>query len=293
MHIIKISGGLGNQLFQYSFFLAISDKFPKQICKLDISSYRLYEPHNGFELKSIFPNLHLPIISNFEQFLLKNYIKFIQKLNITPFQKINEKRLIFNTKYLENDSPTIFEGFWQSPKYFRDIERNIHDAFIFPLLSSKKNNSIQKKILATESVSIHVRRGDYVKTTSMLAKAGSVCGLIYYQNAINQIKAVTDNPHFFIFSDDPYWCKKNLLLRNSTIIDWNKNENAYKDMQLMMHCQHNIIANSSFSWWGAYLNKNPNKLVLAPSNWFNTGAVDYNLDDILPSNWIRINTNSL
>jgi hypothetical protein len=135
------------------------------------------------------------------------------------------------------------------------------------------------------SVSLHVRRGDYV-THAATAKVLNPCSLDYYHKAIECVSRTVTSPHFFVFSDDPAWAQRNLKITFPTkYIDKNSGSQNYVDMHLMTHCKHNIIANSSFSWWGAWLNKNPDKLVIAPTNWFANGIDDR---DLIPPEWIRL-----
>ena len=150
---------------------------------------------------------------------------------------------------------------------------------------SEKNKNILEEIKKRNSISIHIRRGDYVNDINAKKILGDNCNLLYYQKAIEYIYSVITSPFFYIFSDEPEWVKNNFsFLENSLIIDWNKGKDSWQDMMLMSHCKHNIIANSSFSWWGAWLNNNNNKIVIAPKKWFNTFEAPY----IVPNEWIRI-----
>ena len=174
-------------------------------------------------------------------------------------------------------------GYWQSEKFFKDISDEIRKDFSFPKFTSEKNLEILKLIKSYNSVSIHIRRGDYLQNRGF----NGLAPLEYYQKAIEYIKNKIENPHFFIFSNDIEWCRKNLSIENSYYIDWNRGEESYRDMQLMSLCKHNIIPNSTFSWWGAWLNKNPNKIVIAPEKWFND-CVNIDYSNIVPETWIKI-----
>ena len=148
-----------------------------------------------------------------------------------------------------------------------------------------KTQQYKQEIIATESVSLHVRHGDYVTNADTNSFHG-VCSLDYYKNAVSKIKQEMPLP-FFIFSDDIIWAKENLdFIGNMTFIEYNGATPDHEEMYLMSLCQHNIIANSSFSWWGAWLNQNPNKIIIAPQNWFNDVSLD--TKDLIPNEWIRL-----
>ena len=136
------------------------------------------------------------------------------------------------------------------------------------------------------SVCIHIRRGDYVEDI-ITNQFHGVCNLDYYYRSIEYIASKIKNPYFFVFSDDPLWVKQNLILKYPCdYIDQNFGKKDYEDMRVISKCKHNIIANSSFSWWGAWLNINPNKIVIAPKNWFKSKAI--NTKDLIPESWFKI-----
>jgi len=212
-------------------------------------------------------------------------ISWINK--IRPYYKkliIRERYFHFDPQIIRKYNYAIFDGYWQSEKYFIDIKNIITEELS---LKKKYIDEIEKnlinKIKNNNSVSIHIRRGDYVndKTTNL---HHGTCPLDYYHRAIKIILANNKKSIFFIFSDDIDWVKKNLkLLHPSFFISGNKD---YEDLFLMSLCKHNIIANSSFSWWAAWLNNNPNKTVAAPKKWFNNPH--QNTKDLIPKPWIKI-----
>lgn len=263
MVVIKMVGGLGNQMFQYSLFR-----------KLLEDGHDIYfdnmqtKDHNGFELDKVFNIINRPIESID---ILKN-LKLIS--DIWPK---------FNEQYLKPADNVYLEGNWQHIKYFPDYDILEND-FIFKKHLDDKNKIILNDIINSNSVSIHVRRGDYqTKYTNYFFQAD---WLNYYGIAVNYInKNANKKPlKFFVFSDDIEWCKKNFMI-NATYVE-NKNDDSWKDMMLMSNCKHNIIANSTFSWWGAWLNKNIEKIVISPNKWFmnNTDI----MSSIIPKNWIRL-----
>ena len=167
------------------------------------------------------------------------------------------------------DRSRYYDGYWQDPQYFADIREELTACFTFKNPLKGKNAEVLKTITSSNSVGIHVRRGDYLKK----ARYRGLCDVGYYTHAISSIKKNIDNPHFFFFSNDMEWCEEHLLPlivdNNHTFVDWNNGENSYIDMQLMSECKSLIIANSSFSWWAAYLG-NMKEMVIAPKTWFNT-----------------------
>lgn len=310
MKVININSGLGNQMFQYAFIL--NYKLKGSEVKLDVINTQKINYHNGFELKKIF-NISEKNISKWERFkmlgpifvykatefnfyrLLRKFIKVIilNKLKVVFSRYIQEDEMLqefnFNPKYLEinKNKSSYFYGFFQSPKYFDSISNDLKNIFTFSLIPENdiKNFEILKEIKNSESVSIHVRRKDYLDTDL------DVCGSDYYKRAVEIVREKLkekDNLKFFIFSDDVIWCKDNLkFIEESEIIfiDWNVGVNSYKDMQLMSECKHNIIPNSSFSWWSAWLNKNHNKIIVVPKYWLKDVL---NSEDRCPENWKRI-----
>jgi hypothetical protein len=285
MIIIKVIGGLGNQMFQFALYKKI-ESMGKNV-KLDLSPFNTYDLHNGFELDRIFP-IEYKTISEKESkyyqnnsFLYKLYRKIINK-NYYKEPAFNFNKNIFelNAGYLD--------GYWQSEKYFNDIRPLINSSFKFKLNLDELNKITAKSITSCNSVSIHIRRGDYVTNPKAAELHGGICHERYYRDAINIIKGKVKDPTFFVFSDDSDWVKSNIKIdsKNIIFIDWNKGEKSYIDMQLMSLCQHNIIANSTFSWWAAWLNKNNNKIIIAPKKWFNDNNI--NVSDLIPPTWIRI-----
>jgi hypothetical protein len=258
--IIRFTGGMGNQMFQYAYGRSRSirngEPFKYFFVHYRGDTNRKYELGifniKGKKINGIFPNFLVK---------LSNYFHFN----------------ILNIKY----------GYWQNPKYFSNYEDEIRKDFQFIRPLDRKNLNILKQIENTDSVSVHIRRGDYIldiKNDGFHA----VCPPSYCKVAVNYIKERIENPKFFVFSDDPKWVKNNLKIDNTTYIDWNRGDMDYKDMQLMSHCKHNIIANSSFSWWGAWLNQNPNKMVIAPKRWFNAKQAKSEVKDMIPKKWIKL-----
>ena len=291
MIITNIIGGLGNQMFQYAAARHLSLKLASDL-KVDISDFSGYKLHQGFELDRLFNIDAKPALDEdvskiigvqkynlMRRILRKRQLKYLRHKNYIVEPHFNYWD---GVNYLNDNS--YLDGYWQSERYFDDNADKIRAEFTFKIPFSKINSEIAAHILQVNAISLHVRRGDYV-TNPKNAYIG-FCSLDYYKAAINQMISKIKDPIFFIFSDDIAWVKNNLLFANQAVfVDHNKNTESYNDMRLMSLCKHHIIANSSFSWWGAWLNTNPDKLVIAPKNWFRNGIND---KDLIPVEWMRL-----
>jgi hypothetical protein len=289
--ISNIIGGLGNQMFQYAAGRTRSLKLRVPL-KLDTSDFSGYQLHQGFELNRLF-NCYAEIASNSDlrDVLGWQSAKLAQRVLRRPHLKslryksfVVEPHFNYWSGINQLDDDKYLYGYWQSEKYFIEFAENIREDFTFKLPFSDQNAEIAEQLTQVNAVSLHVRRGDYVSNAKN-AFIG-VCSLEYYRKAIEHIKSLVGMPVFFVFSDDIDWVKNNLALdKTSVFVGHNKGGESYNDMRLMSLCKHNIIANSSFSWWGAWLNSNPQKIVIAPRQWFASGQDDR---DLIPEAWIRV-----
>jgi len=288
MMIVEINGGLGNQMFQYALGRQLSLK-NNSILKLDTNIFDNYKLRK-YELNC------LNIIENFasveeikrikdKKSKIPGFLRKILKISKYP-NLIQEKFYHFDPEILNLSGNLYLSGYWQSEKYFNEISNIIRKEFTIKTELVGQNKEIADRITASEAVSLHIRRGDYVKDVQ--TKSVHYVDLDeYYKNAINLINEKVNNPHFYIFSDDSEWVKNNYAKNlNCSVVDINSADNGYEDMRLMSLCKHNIMANSSFSWWGAWLNNNPDKIVIAPKKWFN--VPERNTKDLLPENWIKL-----
>jgi hypothetical protein len=294
--IVRLNGGLGNQMFQYAFAYALSDKFDFEIL-FDMSWFeevkkypnvtaRSFElnlfntecqPAEKNELSKIIPTERR---SKFQKNLWKIFkIKKYQPIGNTFIQKIAFK---FHKELFQKSDYLYYDGYFQNEKYFKHLRNEILSHFTLNIELNNKNKNMLDKIKKTNSIAIHVRRGDYV-TLECAKNFHGTCSLEYYQKAMTYITKKVANPHFFLFSDDIDWVIQNLKINYPfTVINFNQEKNIF-DLELMKHCKHNIIANSSFSWWAAWLNKNPDKIIIAPKQWINKNTKKC---DIIPANWI-------
>lgn len=257
------SGGIGNQMLQYSLFLKL--KSLNYNCKFYKKPDHMNDNH-GFDIDCIFKSI---LIDKKSRYILNYYIsfyEFVNKIECYISKRFNIEYLILS-KYL----PIQIINFphWNDYTFLKNLLTPIHEIFDFPKLISVENIKILNLISTTNSISIHIRRGDYVTNYRWRSILGDICDLDYYYSAINLIKKSIKSPVFFIFSDDVDWVKENLILDNCYFINWNLNNQSYLDMKLMASCKHNIIANSTFSLMAAWLNTNPNKQIFGPKKWKN------------------------
>ena len=290
MKIVNIIGGLGNQMFQYALAIVLQQKHPDEAVFIDISHFHGYHLHSGFELQRIF-DIQLPIAKRRCLMRLTYYIphytlsRFFRR--ILPQKKteyIERAAYQYDEKVFSVHGNCYFEGYWQSPKYFEAYRSVIINAFRFPTFIDFDNMAAEKQMKAENSVVLHVRRGDYVGSV-MYAR---ICTLDYYRKAIETVVKKIQSPRFFIFSNDINWCKNNIVPMiqkyDVSFIDFNTGKNSYRDMHLISLARCCIVANSSFSWWGAWLNERNDKIVIAPSRWVNGS----DSKDIYPSDWLLI-----
>ncbi|EHU4794483.1 alpha-1,2-fucosyltransferase [Vibrio vulnificus] len=279
MITIKLTGGLGNQMFQYATALSLAIKKGTNVT-LDISEFKIYNLRN-YELDKY------NISSNTTS---KSSIiaRIVKKIKAKSFFK---KRYLFeqSLEYIDNvesvGENVYLDGYFQSELYFLDIKEKLIEEFQLKNDLSSYAAQIESEITHSNytTVSLHVRRGDYV-TNSYTNSVHGVCSLSYYHSAIKRLESTFDDIHYYIFSDDIAWVKENLPLANATYIEGDNSRVPHEDIYLMSCCQHNIIANSSFSWWGGWLNTNLDKVVIAPNNWFKKNI----RNNIIPSDWVKL-----
>tara|TARA_R110000787_G_scaffold184181_4_gene296050 strand:+ start:727 stop:1608 length:882 start_codon:yes stop_codon:yes gene_type:complete len=292
MIIIKLQGGLGNQMFQFALASIIAKK-NKSLLKIDTNSFDSniegITPRE-FEL-SIFDNSYKKAlfteIENFQKSSFVNKLK--KKLGLNYTKVFRESNLRFNDKVLKLKSPIYLEGYFQSYKYFLGEEGYVENIFSFPKGEIEgKNIKFLSDIENNNSTGVHIRRGDYLNDKETQEFHGN-CGKEYYSKAIDFFEKQNEDVTFVFFSDDIEWVKNefNYLDSKKIFIVGNTGENNWIDLFLMSSCSHQIIANSSFSWWSAWLNKNKNKKVIAPKNWFANEKANKDANDLIPSSWIR------
>jgi len=277
---IKLSGGLGNQMFQFATGYSIARKYNVEL-SLDLKRFTRRQDHNGFELQKVFDvYTKVKFLDNPLRFRFINFKEVLNKIDIT-YHNFNEPQFQYTDKILDIPKHTKLNGYWQSELYFKGYAREIKKIFSFSKQLNKKNSLIANKIIQNNSISIHVRRGDYLLQKN---NNHNVDLKKYYFKAIENTSKFYNKPRYFIFTDDPLWVTENFTLDYSfEVVDINDGAESFLDMYLMSLCKSNIIANSSFSWWGAWLNNNKDKIVYAPKNWFKDNKICTN--DLIPNSW--------
>ena len=281
MIITKIKGGLGNQLFQYAAgrAVALHHKVP---LKLDTTIFETYKLHNGYRLDQFAIQAEIAADNEIINLKGRNNVLFsaLRKAGLVKRKSyFKEKRSsYFDASVFKNNS-VYLDGYWQNELYFSNIRELL-------LQELSPNNSMNDlgfayldSIKKSNSVSLHVRRGDYVNLKNI-----NVLDVDYYMKAAEYIGKNVEKPTFYIFSDDLEWCKSSLTFLGDCIYV-ERTQTEMDDLKLMSFCQHNIIANSSFSWWGAWLNQNPNKTVIAPKDWL---LNDPGSSNVILSDWVKL-----
>lgn len=301
MIIVRINGGLGNQMFQYATGLAISMHNKSELL-LDTSDLKSKKNETRREL--LLPNFNVSIrIATGEGFsrikipstensdLLSKIKRKVFRIT-ESFKPLGQRKFIvepyfeFCPEILNIEDNCYLSGVWQSEKYFKSIESVIRESFTLKNSPSIKTKDWVEKVSGCNSVSIHIRRGDYVHSQKTNRLHG-VCSLDYYNQAIDFICNKVDSPIFFIFSDDIDWVKKNLKINSPLFYISDKNIPDYEELIIMSNCKNNITANSSFSWWGAWLNRNASKITIAPKQWFSESS-HISTRDLIPKEWISL-----
>jgi hypothetical protein len=286
MIIVNLKGGLGNQMFQYALgrtlALQNNDTLKLEIEGLDRAN-QTGDIYRAFGLGHF--NIEKNIATASEVQTLKYPYGTLSKgLRWFNFKVLRKTHIVFEPAVLRWTGDIFLDGYWQSPRYFADNRDTLLSEFTLVSPLPPAGATFASQMQSTVSVSIHVRRGDYIKNPRVLAEFG-VCSLEYYATAIARIKSIHPNPTFFVFSDDMAWVKENLPVGDSAVFVSDATITDYQELILMSKCEHNIIANSSFSWWGAWLNQNPNKIVVTPTPWFESAAWD---KDLIAESWIKL-----
>lgn len=278
-------------MFQYAFAVTLKERYPEEDICIDVHHYKYngYKIHQGFEINKIFPNAPLPTASRKKIVQLSYYIpnfwlsrvarKILPQRKTEYIQKLHYK---YYPEAAAIESDKYYDGYWQSFKYFSNYKEVLYKVYAHGT-PNEYNKQMISELEGCNSVGMHVRRGDY-KTSPQFY---GICNLEYYKKAIETIQSKVEQPHYFIFSDDINWCKENIapLLNGSkvTFVTENKGANSCWDMFLMTHCMNLVIANSSFSWWGAFLNQN-NGVIISPTHWVNRDEEQ----ETPANNWIQI-----
>lgn len=276
MIIVKLQGGLGNQMFQYAAAASLASKKHTELAI------------NKEWFKQKFEKQYTPRKYELGAYKLDDQVKNRKNMSWLKarmlYKSYTDGAFLYDKNFFRLPKNTILEGYFQSEKYFLDIRKKLLQDFNYKHKATQETEEVIKKLKNCESVSIHIRRGDYV-TNKNANQFHGLLGKEYYAKAIKIINKKVSKPNFFVFSDDIAWAKVNIRT-NSPIRFIDFTSSGIEDMRLMRQCKHNIIANSSFSWWGAWLGGAETKTVVAPKNWFKSKDLD--TSDVLPERWLKI-----
>lgn len=293
MIIGNILGGLGNQMFQYAAARALAVA-KGQPLYLDLSDFQGYRLHHGFELSRVFCGDFEPadqkqierVLGWRAQRALRNILKRPRMALFRNDHFVVEPHFHYWPGLFDAPDDCYLAGYWQSERYFKSIQEIIRKEFAFQPVPAGKNQEVAEQIAGCNAVSLHIRRGDYASNVRTRAVHG-LLPVAYYHDAAGRIAKEVPEAVFFVFSDDVNWARENLKMPfPCRFIGHNHGTEGYRDMQLMSLCRHHIIANSSFSWWGAWLNRNTGKRIYYPAKWFAKGRAD--TSTLCPPDWIRV-----
>lgn len=298
-YVVKLWGGLGNQMFQYAFGQSLAKQSDGKVA-YDTSWFEemrsldwKHTVERRYGLSVFNASVCFATSVQIAECCREGLVRYsrlpgeirkwfkIPKYKVSSGKILESRENVYDETLLEAKSFGYYEGYYQTEKYFKMIRSQLLEAFSLADPLNQENQLMLKQIREHNAISLHVRRGDYVQ----LADIYGVCSSAYYKNAVEYMLSHVQNPHFFIFSDDTEWVRDHLKLDiDCTIVDINDEKTAHWDLELMKNCQHHIIANSSFSWWGAWLNVNPEKIVLTPQRWFADGRAT----DVICEDWVPI-----
>ena len=297
MIIVKLMGGLGNQMFQYAAARRLAHHHNTEL-KLDLTFLKGSQPGctpRSYELSPF--HIQAAIASSREvaeitgrgkNRLESGLMRLRHATGLTTLTRnvYSESHFNFDPVVLDLPDNIYLDGYWQSERYFKDIDAILRKELVVRHPLESENSKLAEEILSVNSVSLHVRRGDYLDDPATKLYHGT-CGTAYYEKCVARIAEQVKDPHFYIFSDDHTLGRERVTSSfPMTIINHNGLVTCYEDIRLMSLCKHNIIANSTFSWWGAWLNSHHEKIVLAPRKWFNRANIDTR--DLLPEKWVKI-----
>ncbi len=287
---MKLQGGLGNQMFQYAFGKALSLQLKQGLfldrTLLGYNDQTVNRTAREYEL-ALFPELHARLLPEFYKKIIGSESALAIKIN-KKFPVISKIRQVENELVMVTPNAltaiNVFEGYFQSEKYFHSFSGQIRAGFRFPQLD-KTNSLLKVQISSTNSLAIHIRRGDYCSDPGV-ARYHGILDVDYFAKAIGRVRAAHPDVRIFVFTDDAAWARLNLLptYPESVIVQGNTGPDSWKDMALMTYARHHIISNSSFSWWGAWL-AGDRGIKIAPGRWFNPEVARFDIHTIIPDNW--------
>jgi len=288
MIVARLSGGLGNQLFQYAAARRLAHVHQTELV-LDLQWYH-NRPHSNtarnYELAR-YAVVARPADASERRWCALHHGRITRRLPLPRrWRHVRESGFDFDARILDLPDGVYLDGYWQSYKYFADIAGCLRVELEPMVEMGCADRAVAARMQESpDAVSVHVRRGDYVSNPHA-ARFHGVCGLDYYERAVAYLLQRLQKPRFFVFSDDMPWVRTHLRIPASVIyVDHNGADAAFQDLRLMTRCRHHIVANSSFSWWGAWLGQGPGQMVVAPRAWFADGRAT---PDLMPPSWVRL-----
>jgi hypothetical protein len=294
MIVVKLKGGLGNQMFQYAAGRSLAHMHQTELyfdtTFLDKDPNGAYTKRN-LEISVFNTDVNKALPEQIKKFSIgasNRYTRTLQRHlpNLFTTLYAAESGNLFQKQFFGYPKNTYLDGFWQSEKYFKSIESILIEEFKPSESLNDQNETWLKKIKSVNAVSVHVRRGDYVSLKNAKEHHG-ILPIQYYELAIKYLQEKNREMELFVFSDDLDWCKHNLKFDAPIhFVDVNQQQNFHLDLCLMSHCKSNVVANSSFSWWAAWLNQNGDKTIVAPKQWYAQNALS--TTDLIPGTWIQL-----
>lgn len=293
MLVANLIGGLGNQMFQYASAWALASEHGMEL-KLDISDFHRFPPRryllDHFRVDAVIAQpselARFDKDSNRLRAATRNVVATLRGNNRVG-RTILERGFPWQKIQLDPSVDTLLIGYWQSERYFLSVAQKVRQAFTLKAPADDRTQRLLEDIDRHAAISLHVRRGDYAANPVVQAKHG-LLGLDYYAAAVGHMLSLESEAKFYVFSDEMDWVRANLPIAAPVeYVDLNGPDQPQEDLRLMSRCRHHIIANSSLSWWGAWLNPSPGKVVVAPRQWF-TPESKRDARDIVPQAWIRL-----
>lgn len=289
MIIVNMACGLANRMFQYAFYRKLLKDGVN--AKVDYFTTKVLA-HEDVAWTSIFPNAHYEQASSLQIHMMgggKGIISKVIRKFIPQLTMVDEMPTAYSTYTPKSTHENKYLlGVFQNASVVENVRNELMEAFQFTPFEYARNRNLAFHLQEENSVAIHVRKGNDYQSRIWYQ---NTCPIEYYRKAIDYLKNQLDNPQFYVFTDNPTWVKENFIDFDYLLIDWNPGAGwgSHADMQLMSLAKHNIISNSTYSWWGAYLNSNPEKIVICPEIWFNPDSTpDYTSEKLLCKNWIAL-----
>ncbi|GAA4333777.1 alpha-1,2-fucosyltransferase [Flaviaesturariibacter amylovorans] len=284
MIVIQLKGGLGNQMFQYAAARALALRHGAEVL-LDTAHYRADQLRN-FDLLQLSAQARVATAAEAARLrpdgLLQRVAARLRPLRSRRFYK--EPHFHYDPGFAQLGHEVYLQGYFQSERYFAPFADRIRAELQLREPLSPQLLELGRAMQAQESVSLHIRRGDYSNPVTL--KVHGILPISYYQKAMEVMSRHLDAPRYYLFTDDPAWVLEHLDIPGAEVVSGHHTKAHFEDLFLMSQCRHQVIANSSFSWWGAWLNSNPGKKVIAPAQWFHEGPPD--TQDLVPAGWTRL-----